>query len=55
MSIRTPAKEEQLEEVLPPPQRELELGGRDGGGASKEDPMTKSSEPRKPLFPEVIA
>lgn len=26
------------------------MGGRDGGGASKEDPITKSSEPRKPLF-----
>ena len=51
VSIRTPANKEQLEEVLLLlPQRELEWGGRDGGGASKEDPMTKSSEPRKPLF-----
>ena len=54
MSVRTPANEEQLEEVLLPPQRELELGGQDGRGASKEDLMSKSAEPRKPLFPEGI-
>lgn len=55
MSVRTPANKEQLEEVLLlPPQRELELGGQDGGGASKEDLMSKSAEPGKPLFPEGI-
>ena len=54
VSVRTPANEERLEEVLLPPQRELELGGQDGRGASKEGLMSKSAEPRTPLFPEGI-
>ena len=54
MSVRTPANEERLEEVLLPPQRELELGGQDGRGASTEDLMSESAEPRKALFPEGI-
>lgn len=54
VSIKTPANKEQLEEVLLLPQRELELGGWDGGGASKEGLMSKSTEPRKPLFLESI-
>ena len=55
VSIRTPANKEQLEEVLLLlPQRELKLGGWDGGGARKEGLISKSTEPRKPLFPEGI-